>query len=1106
MNEYIDTTKICVHCMALLPTAYAICPHCGADNTKAANKRHQLTLRTILVGKYMIGEVLGQGGSGITYRGLDLSLNVKIAIKEYYPDGSVYRMQGGIPTVHAVSEKMKHFFITGRQRFLQETQILARMPSQKNIVGVRDYFMENGSAYIVMEYINGETFRQYLSDRGGRLPVKEALALLKPIVVALSKVHRANVIHRDISLDNLMLRTDGTPVLLDFGAARELWSDASVSIHVKQGYTPVEQYDTQGAQGSWTDVYALCATLYKMTTGVTPPQSLKRMFNEEALPMPNELGADFDASTEQALMKGLSIYAENRISDMETLYEALYHEPLTDTLQQNFSPQREDEANEHTAVVTAKRHHDHPIIIALGAVMAACVLLGFGFLLGKSTLPPISASSTEAPTKAVRNEAAATAVGYMPSATAADPSTPSPTVEESIPSNTETAEGNRHPYQPIAGDVISTQVALTDESLQQLAASPSLYGSTATPDIHGEYSFLVNEDGSATILQYRGASTSLVFPEALAGRPVTNVAASFAASTLNNLQIQDIVLPDSLLKIEDGAFADMAALKHISGGKNLYDVDASAFYGTPWLHTLRNEAIDGYVFAFSDILLEYTGFEDDINLTNARVITTTAFCDNHILEQMSIINQNIEASELIIGEGAFNNCENLCALNIDASIPVRFLGPSFDHCPRMARIQMSSQWRDLPLDGVAIGMAGDISMSLHAYGEALSKTILPANVTPYPYGYSEDGLWYYGIQMLYREIIPESYGMVVLGYLGDDADVIIPDTLENRPVRCVSTDFCSESNSPHVSQFKTLSLPSTVESIPQLNSIPQLMDVTIRDEQNSRLYALYHVERTQWYQNARENAQNNHEVFVLLGCAMESFVDSPDLVIPEGVRHDGYQFFQNIPHLRSVVLPQSWQFANFAGCDTLEEVTMNCKTNVVNTDFEGCTLLKSVHLELDEYATINYNVFRNCVSLEEFPYMEKVCTIHSEAFLNCQSLQSLTFGAALMQIEERAFMGCSGVTEITFSPLMNQRCEIPKNAFSGLTSLKTLSLTCWVQPQADAFSNCPTLTSITLGKGQTLEAPFTSIFPDSLQALTLTCDEGAVEESSLPANVTVIYR
>ncbi|MDF2611729.1 MAG: serine/threonine protein kinase [Lachnospiraceae bacterium] len=324
MNEQFTVDYLCMHCMSIKKDD-GICPICGFDEKDFMPALHHLPLRSILNGKYLVGRVLGEGGFGITYLGWDLNLDLKIAVKEFYPSGFVTRENTSTNTVTPFTGDKNEFFQSGREKFVDEAKRLAKFYALPGIVSIKDFFLENGTAYIVMEFIDGETFKQYLTRMGGNIPAEQMFEMIKPLMKSLDEIHRAGIIHRDISPDNIMITKEGYIKLLDFGAARDFGDSGnkSLSVMLKPGYAPEEQYRSKGKQGPWTDIYALCATIYKAITGITPDESSERLRNDE-LKRPSELGIVINSNQEDALMKGMAVLQEKRFQSIDDLFHALY--------------------------------------------------------------------------------------------------------------------------------------------------------------------------------------------------------------------------------------------------------------------------------------------------------------------------------------------------------------------------------------------------------------------------------------------------------------------------------------------------------------------------------------------------------------------------------------------------------------------------------------------------------------------------------------------------------------------------------------------------------------------------------------------------------------
>ena len=317
--------NLCIHCMKEKHSADEICPFCGSDPKSADIPPYHLQPFSILAGKYLLGMAIGEGGFGITYIGMDLNLEMRVAIKEYYPNGCAVRNCSESNTVLSYSNSTQEVFEKGREKFINEARLLAKCSNLSEIVSVKDFFRENHTAYIVMEYIEGITLKAYLKQNGDHIPAQKTLQMMKPVICSLSKVHDMNLIHRDISPDNIMICNNGAVKILDFGGARDyiFSNEKSLSIMLKPGYAPEEQYRTHGNQGPWTDVYALCATMYRCITGSVPPESLERAY-QESLPPIRSISPDCPPAAASAIEKGMSIYPENRFQSMQELYSALY--------------------------------------------------------------------------------------------------------------------------------------------------------------------------------------------------------------------------------------------------------------------------------------------------------------------------------------------------------------------------------------------------------------------------------------------------------------------------------------------------------------------------------------------------------------------------------------------------------------------------------------------------------------------------------------------------------------------------------------------------------------------------------------------------------------
>ena len=388
----------CMKCMHALAAGETVCPECGRPYGSVKAESFALKPGTILDGKYLVGEMLGQGGFGITYIGFDLLLEQKIAIKEYFPmsTGMVSR-EGRSTVVWSDAVMQKSGVEKGFDSFLKEARKMAKLRSIPSVVGVNSVFIQNETAYIVMDFIEGETLLKKL-QREGPMDYGTCVTLMTPIMQALSEVHKHGIIHRDISPDNIMVQSDGKLILLDLGAAKDLdiqGKDGNVQssqMVAKHGFSPVEQYGQAGKIGPWTDVYAMAATIYYCCTGVLPPSATDRMIEDTLTCRPRLTKEEFDV-----LAFCMSVLPQKRPQNMDALFQIVTH-PAGKTPPVRDVPRTEPVRPETRNLQPPKPDSGRPLpkwlvpgIAAAVAVIALIISVGSG---GKKSTP---ASSVKAP-------------------------------------------------------------------------------------------------------------------------------------------------------------------------------------------------------------------------------------------------------------------------------------------------------------------------------------------------------------------------------------------------------------------------------------------------------------------------------------------------------------------------------------------------------------------------------------------------------------------------------------------------------------------------------------------------------------------------------------
>ena len=324
----------CMGCMELIDENDEYCENCGYLNNDESTQPLNIKPGTIIGDKYIVGKSIGSGGFGVTYIGWDTVLERKVAIKEYLPSEFATRCYGQTQVTVFSGEKADQFAI-GRQKFVEEAKRLAKFKSENGIVKIYDSFEENETAYIVMEYLDGETLAKFI-QREGKVSPEKAVEMMMPVIEALEAVNEAGIIHRDIAPDNILLTKTGEIKLIDFGAARYATTthSKSLTVIIKPGYSAEEQYRSRGEQGPHTDVYSVGAVLYKLITGETPPDALERRATfqskgKDILKPIHKVVKNVPPNIETAIHNAMNVRIEDRTPDMINLAgELLSEEPV----------------------------------------------------------------------------------------------------------------------------------------------------------------------------------------------------------------------------------------------------------------------------------------------------------------------------------------------------------------------------------------------------------------------------------------------------------------------------------------------------------------------------------------------------------------------------------------------------------------------------------------------------------------------------------------------------------------------------------------------------------------------------------------------------------
>lgn len=322
----------CYHCMTSLPDdKNSVCPVCGKSLRQETVSGKFLEPGTVLQSKFIVGHSIGAGGFGNTYIGWNRLLLQRVAIKEFYPEQYVLRKEDH-KTVTVPEERLQAQFQRGLQQFLAEARSVAALQDIKGVVAISNFFEENGTGYIVMEYLEGMDVKNILQKSGSRKEYEWCRRVVLTVLDTLREIHKRGVLHRDIAPDNIFVTKDGVIKLIDFGAAKHAsaLADTHADIMLKVGYAPIEQYSRQASQGPYTDLYAVAALFYRMLTGQKPLPANQRLQEDSLIP-PSEMGVLLPEKAELAIMVCLNVQPQFRLQTAEEFMEALdgkYFQPV----------------------------------------------------------------------------------------------------------------------------------------------------------------------------------------------------------------------------------------------------------------------------------------------------------------------------------------------------------------------------------------------------------------------------------------------------------------------------------------------------------------------------------------------------------------------------------------------------------------------------------------------------------------------------------------------------------------------------------------------------------------------------------------------------------
>ena len=355
--------RLCYHCMTQIhKSKQNTCPHCGKSLKYEPVESRYLKPGIVLQNKFIVGYPMGAGGFGNIYIGWDKFLLRKVVIKEYYPRQYVMR-DGRSPIVKLNYPELHRKFRRGLQQFLEEARSMAYLKDIKGVVVASNFFEENGTGYIVMECLEGETVNSLIKRSGNRLSYERSREIILTVLYTLRELHARGVLHRDIAPDNVFITNRGIIKLIDFGAAKHANELANINsgVVLKAGYAPIEQYSRNAVQGPWTDLYAVAALFYRMLTGQKPLPASERL-SYETLITPSQMGVSIPEQAEMAIMVCLNVQPMYRLQSADEFMEALDGK--------EFVPEFDSDQDFQLAPVKEK-NNNFPL---WGKILVACLL------------------------------------------------------------------------------------------------------------------------------------------------------------------------------------------------------------------------------------------------------------------------------------------------------------------------------------------------------------------------------------------------------------------------------------------------------------------------------------------------------------------------------------------------------------------------------------------------------------------------------------------------------------------------------------------------------------------------------------------------------------
>lgn len=1014
----IQEQYFCSRCMRELPEE-CVCPFCGHDPASPADSWALEEGTLFQDGRYQLGAVIGAGGFGITYAAWDHTLQMPVAVKEYFPSALASR-DARLGDRLQIAEGARADFALGLQRFRRESRILASLQNVKSVVKVCDWFDGNQTAYLVMEFVRGVTLEAFVARK--KPAPDQLLAMLREVIESLDAVHQIGVLHRDISPSNLLVREDGRVTLIDFGSAalrERRASGRDRTVLLNKAYAALEQYDPDGEQGPWTDVYGMSATLYALLTGSAPPEAVARR-EHDALQPPRARGVRLKKWQEKALLAGLAVQPARRIRSMAEFRARLYGLPLPEELRRRKRLLRRLAAAAAAFTLAAAA-------LLLNATRGFPLGAGLWYSLrtdgfhvvaytGDADSLALPARRLAIPVSGIGSGAFRGASGLrrveIPGSVAAiDALAFSGCAELQV---VLVEEGNRSIGDYAFSDCAALHTvrlpASTDRiaagSFTNAAAGLTIWGERGTAaqeyalgaaiPFAVEEEYATRENGSGlTVTGYQGPDTALDLPDYIREQPVTGLSGEEGALPDS---LESLALPLFLAELPEGALTGHEALTALTLNPALEVLGPQALSGT----SVEALTLPEGLRVIGDRALYQTPIRQLALPESVAEIGRYAFAES-FLEILSMPD-----SVTRLGEGAFSACTQLQAVRLSAGLD-QVPGGAFEGCSALTLVVLPEG-----LTGI-----GELAFS---NCDSLETIRLPEGLAEIgPYAFSECA----SLRLVY---IPASVTRIdPAAFDGCSASLVITglagSAAERFAERCDLT-FVDMSGWPETYQVSSAGLlyvdgatRAEVTVFPDYYEGAILKGIMDARQLTSRQVVLpAHSETVSTLAFSECDALEQVTFPAgLKSIGAVSFWNCDRLRVarlPAGLERVGSAAFADCASLAALTLPDSLSdlgWGAFSGCSSLTGVTLPASLTVLQDGVFARTGLRQVTIPGN--VTKCRTAFYACRQLESAVAEEGVRALWG-TFAGCDALTTVALPASLQQISLSTFRGCTALRDV----------------------------------------------------------------------------------------------